>query len=120
MFKANRRGIWRLVDAVNYSRKGLVACYRAEAAFRQEVGLCLLLVPLAFWLSESAVERSLLIGSLLLVLIVELLNSCVEAVVDRSGHEFHELAGRAKDMGSAAVLISLVNAALIWILLIFS
>lgn len=98
----------------------MVACFHGEAAFRQEVGLCLLLVPLAFWVGENEVERALLIGSLLLVLIVELLNSCVEAVVDRAGREFHELARRAKDMGSAAVLISLVNAALIWILLTFS
>lgn len=119
MLKASRRGVARLIDAVGYSCHGLAACFRHEAAFRQEVGLCVLLVPLAVWLGDDNVERVLLLGSLLLVLIVELLNSCIEAVVDRTGREFHELAGRAKDMGSAAVLISLVNAGLMWILITF-
>lgn len=120
MLKASRRGVARLIDAVGYSCHGLAACFRNEAAFRQEVALCVLLIPLAVWLGENGIERSLLIGSLLLVLTVELLNSCVEAVVDRTGCEFHELAGRAKDMGSAAVLISLINAGLIWVLVVFS
>lgn len=119
MPKPGKRGVARVIDAAGYSWKGLVACFSGEAAFRQEVGLCLLLVPLALWLGDDAVERSLMIGSLLIVLIVELLNSAVEAVVDRVGHEIHELAGRAKDMGSAAVLISLINVGIVWILIIF-
>ncbi len=93
---------------------GLIAAYKNEAAFRQELWLTILLAPVAIYLGNSGVERALLLGSLFLVLIIELLNSAVEAVVDRIGSEHHELSGRAKDIGSAAVLLSLINLVLIW------
>lgn len=106
---------WRhLVHSTRYSLKGLGAAYRHEAAFRQELGLCLVMVPLAVWLGRAPVEWILLIGSCLLVLIVELLNSAIENVVDRIGPERHRLSGRAKDIGSAAVMISLMTVGLTW------
>ena len=104
----------RVLRAFGYSLKGLRAAYRKESAFRQELILALVLVPLGGWLGHNGVERSLLIGSVLLVLIVELLNSAVEATVDRGGKDWDKLAGRAKDMGSAAVLIALFNLLLVW------
>jgi diacylglycerol kinase (ATP) len=97
---------------------GFRAVLRNEAAFRQEAALCAVLAPLALWLGGSGVERALLVGSLALVLVVELLNSAVEAVVDRIGTEHHELSGRAKDIGSAAVFTSLVNVLAIWLLVL--
>ena len=97
-----------------FSIAGLGAAWTHEAAFRQEVLLCVVLIPASFWVGETAVERSLLIGACLLVLIVELTNSAVEAIVDRVSSERHELSGRAKDLGSAAVLIALVLAAIVW------
>jgi len=114
MGKPGATGLTRIVNATGYSFKGLAAALRHESAFRQELALCVVLVPVAAWLGRDAVEWSLLVGSLLLVLIVELLNSAVEAVVDRIGNERHELAGRAKDLGSAAVFVSLVNVLVIW------
>ncbi len=114
MGKPGATGLTRIVNATGYSLKGLAAALRHESAFRQELALCVVLIPAAIWLGHDAVEWSLLIGSLLLVLIVELLNSAVEAVVDRIGNERHELAGRAKDLGSAAVFVSLVNVVVIW------
>ncbi len=102
--------VWR---AAGYSMRGLRAAWR-ETAFRQELLLFALLAPLGAWLGENGVERSLLIGSLLLVLIVELLNSAIEAAVDRVGRKPHELAGRAKDMGSAAVLLAIAVVLLVW------
>ncbi|MBF0626994.1 MAG: diacylglycerol kinase [Magnetococcales bacterium] len=107
-------GLQRVIDAGGYSLLGLQAAWRHEAAFRQEMGLVLLLLPVGLWLGANGVERALLIGSLLLVPIVELLNSAIEAVVDRIGPEHHPLSGRAKDQGSAAVLIALINTVLIW------
>lgn len=104
----------RLRDATRYSLKGVRACYRHEQAFRQEVWVLALVAPLGAWLGETGVERTLLIGSWLLVLIVELLNSAVEAVVDRVGSENHPLAGRAKDLGSAAVMVALILSAGTW------
>ena len=104
----------RVVRAFRYSLKGLKAAYRKESAFRQELILAVVLAPLALWLGRTAVERSLLMGSVLLVLIVELLNSAVEAAVDRGGKDWDELAGRAKDMGSAAVLLALLLVLAIW------
>jgi diacylglycerol kinase (ATP) len=112
--KPGNTGIKRIILATGYSWKGFVAVFKHEAAFRQETALLLILAPLAFWLGQTGVERALLIGCLLLVLIVEILNSAIEAVVDRFGGEMHKLSGRAKDMGSAAVLLSLVNVAVIW------
>ena len=113
-----RTGLARILAAAGYSRRGLGAALRHEAAFRQEAAVALVLVPLGLWLGENGVERALLVGSWLLVLVVELLNSAIEAVVDRIGSEHHELAGRAKDMGSAAVLLAISNAAVVWGLLL--
>lgn len=118
MAYAQHKGWRRLVNATGYSWAGLRAAWRNEEAFRQEALLCAALVPVALWLGDSAVERALLIGSLLLVVIVELLNSGIEAVVDRIGQERHELSGRAKDIGSAAVFVSLLNAAIVWLLIL--
>lgn len=109
-----RRGLRRLVNALGYSRDGLRAAWRGEAAFRQEMALAALAVPLGLFLGKTGVDRALLLGSVLLVPVVELLNSAVEAVVDKASPERHELAKRAKDMGSAAVLLALVDAAAVW------
>lgn len=111
---ARNTGFRHLVNATRYSLKGLRAAFRDEAAFRQELSLCVILLPLAIWLGREPVEWILLIGSCLLVLIVELLNSAVENVVDRIGPEHHELSGRAKDIGSAAVMLALCTAGLTW------
>ncbi len=114
MAKPGKTGVSRIIAAAGYSRKGLYAAFKHEAAFRQELLVLLILSPIAVWLGEGSVEYALLIGCLLLVMIAELLNSAVEAVVDRVGAEQHELSGRAKDIGSAAVFLALVNAVLIW------
>jgi diacylglycerol kinase (ATP) len=114
MGKPGHTGVRRIVNASLFSFAGFATAWRNEAAFRQECALAIVLVPAAFWLGRSAVERSLLIGSCLIVLIVELLNSAVEAVVDRIGSEHHELSGHAKDLGSAAVFLSLVLALVVW------
>ena len=111
-------GLTRIVRAFGYSMQGLSAALRHEAAFRQELMLAVVLLPLGVWLGETGVERVLLAGSWLLVMIVELLNSAVEATVDRFGPERHELAGRAKDIGSAAVLLTIVLAVLVWLLIL--
>ncbi|MDI5983951.1 diacylglycerol kinase [Halomonas sp. M4R5S39] len=111
---------WRhLISATDYSFKGLRAAFRHETAFRQELLVCALLLPLAWWVGQGPVEWILLGGSCLLVLIVELLNSAIENVVDRIGTEHHELSGRAKDISSAAVMLSLVVAGLTWGLLVW-
>lgn len=104
--------------AVCYSLAGLQAAFTHEEAFRTEVIAALLLVPLGLWLGATPVEKLMLAASVLLVLVVELLNSAIEAVVDRVGAERHELSGRAKDFGSAAVLLSLIGAAITWIILL--
>lgn len=109
----------RVIRALGYSLRGLRAAYKKESAFRQELVLAVVLVPAGLWLGKNGVERALLIGSVLLVLIVELLNSSVEATVDRIGAEQHKLSGRAKDMGSAAVLIALLQLAAIWGLILY-
>ena len=111
-------GLTRIVRAFGYSMQGLRSALRHEAAFRQELMLAVVLLPLGVWLGETGVERVLLAGSWLLVMIVELLNSAVEATVDRFGPERHELAGRAKDIGSAAVLLAIVLAMLVWLLIL--
>ena len=111
-------GFRRIYNASCYSYAGLKAAYKNEAAFRQELALVLILTPLAFWLGEGAIEKALMISSLLLVLIVKLINSAIESAIDRIGSETHELSGRAKDIGSAAVFLSLINAALIWFFLL--
>jgi diacylglycerol kinase (ATP) len=107
-------GLRRLWNALFYSVAGFRAAWRHEAAFRQEAMLTLALLPAAWWLARTPLELALLVGSCLLVLIVELLNSGIEAVTDRVGLERHELSGRAKDLGSAAVLLSLVLVACVW------
>jgi diacylglycerol kinase (ATP) len=107
-------GSVRLLKAFGFSIQGLTAAFRNEAAFRQETYLTLVLIPLAFYLGETGVEKAVLSGVLLLVLITELINSGLEAIVDRIGEEHHELSGRAKDVGSAAVLIALINALIVW------
>ncbi len=104
----------RLVTATRHSCRGLAAAWRGEQAFREEVVLTAILTPVAFWLGEGGAEQALLAGSLFLVLITELLNSALEAAVDRIGPERHPLAGRAKDMASAAVFVALLLAGLVW------
>src|SRR5687767_5464435 len=108
----------RLTNAARYSMAGLRAALRKEAAFRQEVIAFIVMAPLGAWLGHNGIERSLLIGSLLLVLIVELLNSAVEATVDRVSKKRHKLSGRAKDMGSAAVIVSIALVILVWALIL--
>ena len=108
----------RILSAIQYSLSGLAAAARHEVAFRLELAMVALLAPLALWLGETGVERVLLVGCLLLVLIVELINSAIEATVDRISFENHRLAKRAKDIGAAAVMLSLVNAGVVWLLLI--
>lgn len=108
------RGLKRFWFATQYSLKGLKAAYCKEPAFRYEVYAALVLIPLAIYLGENLKDQTMLIASVLFVWVVELLNSGVEAVVDRVGYERHELAGRAKDLGSAAVFIALIITALIW------
>jgi diacylglycerol kinase (ATP) len=107
--------VFRAIDA---SRKGLLGAYRHEEAFRQELAMAAIAAPLGLWLGHNGVERALLVASVLLVLLVELLNSAIEAILDRVSPERHELAGLAKDMGSAAVLISLLLCALVWVLVL--
>ena len=109
-----RSGLLRALFALEHSYRGLRITFRSESAFRQETALAVVLVPCALMLPVSLVERAMMIGSVLLVLLVELLNSAIEAVVDRISLERHELSGRAKDCGSAAVLISLIICALTW------
>jgi diacylglycerol kinase (ATP) len=114
MSKPGKTGIGRVVDAFGYSMKGIAATWKFEAAFRQEVALALVLLPSAFWLARTHIELILLIASVFWVLMAELANSSVEAVVDRTGSEHHELSGRAKDIGSALVFVSLVLLAIVW------
>lgn len=114
MEKPVSSGLSRIVKATGYSLAGLRAAFSGEQAFRQEVGLAVVLVPLALWLGQTALERALLVASWLLVMIAEILNSAVEAVVDRVGPERHPLSGRAKDMGSAAVFLALCLAGILW------
>jgi diacylglycerol kinase (ATP) len=111
-------GLRRILNATRYSLEGLAAAARHEDAFRQELILAAVLMPLGLWLGNDGVERALLAGSVLMVLVVELLNSAVEAVVNRASPEHHELAKRAKDYGSAAVMIALAVTGLVWVLLL--
>ncbi len=119
MPKPGATGITRIINAFGYSMRGIKAAYQHEAAFRQELALFIILAPAVFWLGNSGLEYAVLMGSLFLVLIVEILNSAIEAVVDRFGEELHELAGRAKDMGSAAVMFSLLNVLIIWSFIVY-
>lgn len=117
--KVNGTGLDRIKRATRCSYAGLTVAFRNEEAFRQELLLCLALLPVACWLGHTNVERAFLIGSLIILLIVELLNSAVEAVVDRIGLERHELSGLAKDLGSAAVFMAIVHAVAVWSLVLF-
>jgi diacylglycerol kinase (ATP) len=114
MGKPGNTGIRRIIRATRFSAQGFSSAWKHEAAFRQELVLVVLMTPLAVWLGRSHVETALLIAVLLLVLIVELFNSAIEAAIDRHGDEHHELSGRAKDMGSAAVFVVLVIVVLVW------
>jgi diacylglycerol kinase (ATP) len=114
MSKPGKTGLRRIWNAMFYSLQGITAAWQHEAAFRQEAALCIIMIPLAFLVGDTAVERALLAGTCLLVLVTELLNSAIEAIVDRIGSEQHELSGRAKDIGSAAVFISLCSVGLTW------
>jgi diacylglycerol kinase (ATP) len=115
----NRRGLRRLLAATQCSCAGLVSAWRNEEAFRQEVVVGAVLIPAAFWVGTTSVERLLLLGTVLLVLIVELLNSAVECTIDRIGTDHHPLSGRAKDISSAAVFLSLVMAVTTWGMLLW-
>ena len=115
-----KTGLRRIVNALGYSLAGLRAAYHHECAFRQEVWLAVVLVPLAFYLGETAIERVLMVSAVLLVLIVELLNSALEATLDRISFEHHLLIKRAKDIGSAAVLLALLNVVVVWVLLLIN
>jgi len=112
------RGLIGVIRATAWSLQGLKAAWRHESSFRLEVCLAVALAPLALYLGQTAVERVLLLGSLLLILAMELANSAIEAVIERYGNELHPLAGRAKDMGSAAVFILIMNALICWTLIV--
>jgi diacylglycerol kinase (EC 2.7.1.107) len=114
-----KTGLQRIWNAFGYSLDGLSEAWRHENAFRQEVWLALVLIPAAFFMPVGGLGKALMVGSVLLVLVVELLNSAIEAVVDRISLEHHHLAKRAKDAGSAAVMLSLVNVAAVWALALF-
>ena len=113
-----KTGLNRLINALKYSIAGTLAAFKHEDAFRQEVFLFLILAPIALFLSNIPSERALMIGSLILIIIIELLNSAVEATVDRISIKHHKLAKRAKDIGSAAVFFSLINAVIIWVIIL--
>ncbi|WGE51651.1 diacylglycerol kinase [Actinobacillus equuli subsp. haemolyticus] len=114
----NKADFQRVIRAAGYSMKGLKAAYINEPAFRQEIWCSIVLIPLAFWLGSDVIEKILLLGTVFLVLITELLNSAIESVVDRIGSDFHELSGRAKDIGSAAVFMAMVLLTITWLLII--
>ena len=116
--KNEAKGINRLIKAAGFSWSGLKAAYSGEEAFRQEVWLAAVLIPAGFYLGDTGVEKVILVGSVLLLMITELLNSAVEAVVDRFGPEWNKLAGQAKDMGSAAVLLAMILLAVSWLLVL--
>lgn len=112
--KPGNTGIRRIIRATRFSAQGFASAWKHEAAFRQELMLVVVMTPIAVWLGRSIVETALLIAVLLLVLIVELFNSAIEAAIDRHGDEHHELSGRAKDMGSAAVFVVLLIVGVVW------
>lgn len=115
-----KTGLTRLWNALGYSMEGFRAAYQHEDAFRMELLAAALAIPLALWLPAGNIGKALMVGSILLVLLVELINSAIEATVDRVSLEDHDLAKRAKDIGSAAVLMSLINAAAVWALVLFA
>jgi diacylglycerol kinase (ATP) len=116
--RAKPRGLTRLIRACGASGRGLAGAFRDEAAFRQELAFAAVVIPLGLWLGRTGVERALLIAPMLFILVVELLNSAIEATVDRIGFEHHVLAGLAKDIGSAAVFVSFVLLGAVWLLVL--
>lgn len=114
------RGLTRLLNAFGNSLRGFIGAFREEAAFRQELALAVIVVPAGVWFGHSGVERALLVAPMLLILIVELLNSAVEAAIDRIGTEHHELSGLAKDIGSAAVFAAFVLLGTMWVLVLWA
>ena len=116
---SGNKGFSRIIKASGYSWQGLVAAYRHEEAFRQETWLCIVMVPWGLYLGNNGVEKALLVATVLLLPLVEILNSALEAVVDRFGGEQHELSGRAKDMGSAAVALAIGLMVAVWVLVLF-
>lgn len=114
----SKPGLARILGACRYSWAGLRAAWQHEAAFRQELACAIILIPLALWLGETGLERALLVASVLAVLVVELLNSGLEAIVDLASPEIHPLAGRAKDVGSAAVALAIANVLIVWALVL--
>jgi diacylglycerol kinase (ATP) len=120
MLRPKSSGLVRLVSSFSASYRGLRGAWRSEAAFRQELLVAVPVVILGCWLGDNGIERALLVCPMILVLIVELLNSCIEATVDRIGLEHHELSGLAKDMGSAAVFLSFILLGLAWLLVLFT
>ncbi len=117
--QSNKTGLDHFIHAFGWSLAGFNATFRHEAAFRQEVFLACILLPLGWYLGDSGVEKALLLGSVWLVLLVEVLNSAIESVVNRVGLEQHPLSGQAKDQGSAAVMLSLILVAIVWISVLF-
>ncbi len=118
MANQNAKGLKRISNAFYYSMAGFKACFEHEEAFRQELIILIPLIPVGLWLGQGGLERALLVGSLLIVPIVELLNSAIETNVDRVGTERHELSGRAKDIASAAVFLSILLVAMVWALIL--
>ena len=114
MANSEAKGLKRLINATRYSLAGLRAAWKNEEAFRMEIVAAAVMIPSAFWLGTTAAQRGLLVGTCFVVMITELLNSAIEAIVDRIGTEHHELSGRAKDIGSAAVMVSLIMTLIIW------
>ncbi len=110
----NNKGVRRLLNSFFFSMHGIGTCFKTEEAFRQEVVLALILIPLGIWLGETAAEKVILSGTIFIILIVEILNSAIERAIDRISFERHELSKEAKDMGSAAVFLSLLLAAFCW------
>jgi diacylglycerol kinase (ATP) len=115
MAYSTHHGLQRIIKAFGYSWNGLRSAFRHEEAFRQELLLCLVLIPTAIWVTNEGLERALLISSLFVILIVELLNSGIEAAIDRFGGEHHKLSARAKDLGSAAVFVAFGHALVVWV-----
>jgi diacylglycerol kinase (ATP) len=118
MTNSSNTGFTRIIKATGYSWLGVRAAYRHEAAFRQEIWLCCVMIPLGLYLGDNGIEKALLVSSVILLPLVEILNSALEAVVDRFGEEQHELSGRAKDMASAAVALAIILMATVWTLVL--
>jgi diacylglycerol kinase (ATP) len=119
MAKKSSKGLFRIIRATGHSWKGVCAAYRHEAAFREEVWLCIVMIPLGLYLGDNGIEKALLVSSVMLLPLTEVLNSALEAVVDRISEERHELSGRAKDMASAAVAMAFILLTVVWVLVLF-